>query len=182
MKKYLNILILITKQSLISFFFQSYPCRNSVEMDVDCFLFGLCVNASPLLSCSKITVCREIHFWANLRSKQFLKYFFASLAANTALSSTAPPTVRIIHSGNACNVEEERHTERVYTIREGETLELTCLVTGHPRPQVRESTQPAARYPPHLRFLLLGQIYTKPAFNYWRFKFALCTWMLMIKI
>lgn len=50
--------------------------------------------------------------------------------------STAPPTVRIIHSGHACNVEEERYTERVYTIREGETLELTCLVTGHPRPQV----------------------------------------------
>ncbi|CAF89299.1 unnamed protein product, partial [Tetraodon nigroviridis] len=49
----------------------------------------------------------------------------------------APPTVRIIHSGHACNVEEERYTERVYTIREGETLELTCLVTGHPRPQVR---------------------------------------------
>ncbi|KAI3364445.1 hypothetical protein L3Q82_011235, partial [Scortum barcoo] len=48
-----------------------------------------------------------------------------------------PPTVRIIHSGHACNVEEERHTERVYTIREGETLELSCLVTGHPRPQIR---------------------------------------------
>lgn len=53
--------------------------------------------------------------------------------------STAPPTVRIVHSGHACNVEEERYTERVYTIREGETLELTCLVTGHPRPQVRHS-------------------------------------------
>uniref|UniRef100_A0A6Q2X269 MAM domain containing glycosylphosphatidylinositol anchor 2 n=1 Tax=Esox lucius TaxID=8010 RepID=A0A6Q2X269_ESOLU len=49
----------------------------------------------------------------------------------------SPPTVRIVHSGHACNVEEERHTERVYTIREGETLELTCLVTGHPRPQIR---------------------------------------------
>ncbi|KAJ3607093.1 hypothetical protein NHX12_026607, partial [Muraenolepis orangiensis] len=47
-----------------------------------------------------------------------------------------PPTVRIIHSGHACNVEEERHAERVYTIREGETLELSCLVTGHPRPQI----------------------------------------------
>ncbi|KAL8168598.1 UNVERIFIED_CONTAM: hypothetical protein K2H54_005825, partial [Gekko kuhli] len=46
-----------------------------------------------------------------------------------------PPTVRIIHSGLACNIEEERYSERVYTIREGETLELTCLVTGHPRPQ-----------------------------------------------
>ncbi|KAK1795995.1 hypothetical protein P4O66_009096, partial [Electrophorus voltai] len=50
---------------------------------------------------------------------------------------TAPPTVRIVHSGHACNVEEERYSERVYTIREGETLELTCLVTGHPRPQIR---------------------------------------------
>ncbi|XP_048084666.1 MAM domain-containing glycosylphosphatidylinositol anchor protein 2 isoform X3 [Alosa alosa] len=49
----------------------------------------------------------------------------------------APPSVRIIHSGHACNIEEERYTERVYTIREGETLELTCLVTGHPRPQIR---------------------------------------------
>ncbi|XP_048830837.1 MAM domain-containing glycosylphosphatidylinositol anchor protein 2 isoform X1 [Brienomyrus brachyistius] len=49
----------------------------------------------------------------------------------------APPTVRIVHSGHACNIEEERYTERVYTIREGETLELTCLVTGHPRPQIR---------------------------------------------
>ncbi|KAL6036855.1 hypothetical protein STEG23_035058, partial [Scotinomys teguina] len=50
-------------------------------------------------------------------------------------SRTAPPTVRIVHSGLACNIEEERYSERVYTIREGETLELTCLVTGHPRPQ-----------------------------------------------
>lgn len=51
--------------------------------------------------------------------------------------NAAPPNVRIIHSGHACNIEEERYTERVYTIREGETLELTCLVSGHPRPQVR---------------------------------------------
>lgn len=53
---------------------------------------------------------------------------------------TAPPTVRIIHSGLACNIEEERYSERVYTIREGETLELTCLVTGHPRPQVSKKS------------------------------------------
>ncbi|KAM9777319.1 MAM domain-containing glycosylphosphatidylinositol anchor protein 2-like [Neosynchiropus ocellatus] len=51
----------------------------------------------------------------------------------------APPTVRIVHSGQTCNVEEERYSERVYTIREGETLELQCLVTGHPRPQIRWS-------------------------------------------
>lgn len=42
-------------------------------------------------------------------------------------------------------MEEERHTERVYTIREGETLELTCLVTGHPRPQV-------SSFPPSIPF------------------------------
>uniref|UniRef100_A0A673WFD5 MAM domain containing glycosylphosphatidylinositol anchor 2 n=1 Tax=Salmo trutta TaxID=8032 RepID=A0A673WFD5_SALTR len=53
------------------------------------------------------------------------------------VNCVSPPTVRIVHSGHACNVEEERHAERVYTIREGETLELTCLVTGHPRPQIR---------------------------------------------
>ncbi|KAI4902182.1 hypothetical protein NFI96_008258 [Prochilodus magdalenae] len=47
----------------------------------------------------------------------------------------APPSVRIVHSGHACTVEEERYSERVYTIREGETLELVCLVSGHPRPQ-----------------------------------------------
>uniref|UniRef100_A0A3Q2NUY6 MAM domain containing glycosylphosphatidylinositol anchor 2 n=1 Tax=Fundulus heteroclitus TaxID=8078 RepID=A0A3Q2NUY6_FUNHE len=57
--------------------------------------------------------------------------------AEYLIGMQSPPTVRIIHSGHACNVEEERHTERVYTIREGETLELTCLVTGHPRPQIR---------------------------------------------
>ncbi|TWW69051.1 MAM domain-containing glycosylphosphatidylinositol anchor protein 2 [Takifugu flavidus] len=64
--------------------------------------------------------------------------------------ANAPPTVRIIHSGHACNVEEERYTERVYTIREGETLELTCLVTGHPRPQEGEEGQAVsfARTPP----------------------------------
>uniref|UniRef100_A0A5F8GWZ0 MAM domain containing glycosylphosphatidylinositol anchor 2 n=1 Tax=Monodelphis domestica TaxID=13616 RepID=A0A5F8GWZ0_MONDO len=53
------------------------------------------------------------------------------------MNFNAPPTVRIVHSGLACNIEEERYSERVYTIREGETLELTCLVTGHPRPQIR---------------------------------------------
>uniref|UniRef100_A0A8C2ZDP4 MAM domain containing glycosylphosphatidylinositol anchor 2a n=1 Tax=Cyclopterus lumpus TaxID=8103 RepID=A0A8C2ZDP4_CYCLU len=53
------------------------------------------------------------------------------------LVSTAPPTVRIVHSGHTCNVEEERYSERVYTIREGATLELQCMVTGHPHPQIR---------------------------------------------
>ncbi|KAI2652358.1 MAM domain-containing glycosylphosphatidylinositol anchor protein 2 [Labeo rohita] len=64
-------------------------------------------------------------------------------------NSNSPPTVRIVHSGHACNVEEERYSERVYTIREGETLELTCLVTGHPRPQVREITITDQSQPQH---------------------------------
>lgn len=52
-------------------------------------------------------------------------------------SSAAPPTVRILHPRQPCNLQEERYAERVFTIREGATLELQCLVTGHPRPQVR---------------------------------------------
>uniref|UniRef100_A0A8C7DXK1 MAM domain containing glycosylphosphatidylinositol anchor 2 n=1 Tax=Oncorhynchus kisutch TaxID=8019 RepID=A0A8C7DXK1_ONCKI len=60
-----------------------------------------------------------------------------ALNGQKSMGEVSPPTVRIVHSGHACNVEEERHAERVYTIREGETLELTCLVTGHPRPQIR---------------------------------------------
>ena len=66
----------------------------------------------------------------------FIGWQFIYLFTYFLSDSTAPPTVRIVHSGLACNIEEERYSERVYTIREGETLELTCLVTGHPRPQV----------------------------------------------
>ncbi|XP_078458563.1 MAM domain-containing glycosylphosphatidylinositol anchor protein 2-like [Lampetra planeri] len=47
----------------------------------------------------------------------------------------SPPQARIVHSGQACNYNNEGYSERIYTIREGDTLELTCLVTGHPRPQ-----------------------------------------------
>uniref|UniRef100_A0AAV2JJE0 MAM domain containing glycosylphosphatidylinositol anchor 2a n=1 Tax=Knipowitschia caucasica TaxID=637954 RepID=A0AAV2JJE0_KNICA len=49
----------------------------------------------------------------------------------------SPPTVHIVHAAPACDVDEDRFTERVHTIREGQTLELLCLVTGHPRPQIR---------------------------------------------
>lgn len=50
--------------------------------------------------------------------------------------STAPAQAQIIHAGQACVVKEDNISERVYTIREGDTLVLQCLVTGHPRPQV----------------------------------------------
>ncbi|XP_053315805.1 MAM domain-containing glycosylphosphatidylinositol anchor protein 1 [Spea bombifrons] len=49
----------------------------------------------------------------------------------------APAQAQIIHAGQACVVKEDNISERVYTIREGDTMVLQCLVTGHPRPQVR---------------------------------------------
>lgn len=63
--------------------------------------------------------------------------FTGSLRLVHAQGVYAPPTVRIMHSAPACDVDEERFTERVHTIREGQTLELLCIVTGHPRPQIR---------------------------------------------
>ncbi|VTJ61482.1 Hypothetical predicted protein [Marmota monax] len=49
----------------------------------------------------------------------------------------SPAQAQIVHAGQACVVKEDNVSERVYTIREGDTLVLQCLVTGHPRPQVR---------------------------------------------
>ncbi|KAH0518123.1 MAM domain-containing glycosylphosphatidylinositol anchor protein 1 [Microtus ochrogaster] len=49
----------------------------------------------------------------------------------------APAQAQIVHAGQACVVKEDNISERVYTIRESDTLVLQCLVTGHPRPQVR---------------------------------------------
>uniref|UniRef100_A0A8C4QZJ9 MAM domain containing glycosylphosphatidylinositol anchor 1 n=1 Tax=Eptatretus burgeri TaxID=7764 RepID=A0A8C4QZJ9_EPTBU len=51
--------------------------------------------------------------------------------------SAASPQARITHQGQACNYNDEGYSERVYAIREGGTLELSCLVNGHPKPQVR---------------------------------------------
>uniref|UniRef100_A0AAQ6AII5 MAM domain containing glycosylphosphatidylinositol anchor 1 n=1 Tax=Amphiprion ocellaris TaxID=80972 RepID=A0AAQ6AII5_AMPOC len=45
--------------------------------------------------------------------------------------------VCIVHSGAACNVKDDNISERIYTIKEGDTLVLQCIVKGHPRPQVR---------------------------------------------
>uniref|UniRef100_A0A8C1UFW2 MAM domain containing glycosylphosphatidylinositol anchor 1 n=1 Tax=Cyprinus carpio TaxID=7962 RepID=A0A8C1UFW2_CYPCA len=49
----------------------------------------------------------------------------------------APANTQIVHSGQTCVVKEDNISERIYTIREGDTLVLQCLVKGHPRPQVR---------------------------------------------
>ncbi|XP_076850207.1 MAM domain-containing glycosylphosphatidylinositol anchor protein 1-like isoform X2 [Brachyhypopomus gauderio] len=48
----------------------------------------------------------------------------------------APANAQIVHSGQACVVKEDNISEGIYTIREGDTLVLQCLVKGHPRPQV----------------------------------------------
>uniref|UniRef100_A0AAX7USA9 MAM domain containing glycosylphosphatidylinositol anchor 1 n=1 Tax=Astatotilapia calliptera TaxID=8154 RepID=A0AAX7USA9_ASTCA len=50
---------------------------------------------------------------------------------------TAPANAQIVHSGAACNVKDDNMSERIYTIKEGDTLVLQCIVKGHPRPQVR---------------------------------------------
>ncbi|KAF7656935.1 hypothetical protein LDENG_00034110 [Lucifuga dentata] len=50
---------------------------------------------------------------------------------------TAPANAQIVHSGAACNVKDDNISERIYTIKEGDTLVLQCIVKGHPRPQVR---------------------------------------------
>uniref|UniRef100_A0A8D3A094 MAM domain-containing glycosylphosphatidylinositol anchor protein 1 n=1 Tax=Scophthalmus maximus TaxID=52904 RepID=A0A8D3A094_SCOMX len=52
-------------------------------------------------------------------------------------SLTAPANAQIVHSGAACNVKDDNISERIYTIKEGDTLVLQCIVKGHPRPQVR---------------------------------------------
>ncbi|XP_043916261.1 MAM domain-containing glycosylphosphatidylinositol anchor protein 1 [Protopterus annectens] len=49
----------------------------------------------------------------------------------------APAHAQIVHSGQACVIKDDIISDGVYTIREGDTLELKCLVKGHPRPQVR---------------------------------------------
>lgn len=53
---------------------------------------------------------------------------------------SAPANAQIVHSGQACVVKEDNISERIYTIREGDTLVLQCLVKGHPRPQVHTCT------------------------------------------
>ncbi len=55
-------------------------------------------------------------------------------------SLTAPANAQIVHSGAACNVKDDNISERIYTIKEGDTLVLQCLVKGHPRPQVSTQT------------------------------------------
>ncbi|KAM9476806.1 MAM domain-containing glycosylphosphatidylinositol anchor protein 1 isoform 1-T2 [Clarias gariepinus] len=64
--------------------------------------------------------------------------FFSVLQRFTRAQGVyAPANAQIVHSGQACVVKEDNISERIYTIREGDTLVLQCLVKGHPRPQVR---------------------------------------------
>ncbi|XP_061406187.1 MAM domain-containing glycosylphosphatidylinositol anchor protein 2-like isoform X2 [Lethenteron reissneri] len=49
----------------------------------------------------------------------------------------APPSARILAGGHACLLRDDGFSEYAYVIREGHSLQLTCVVSGHPRPQVR---------------------------------------------
>ncbi|CAF92760.1 unnamed protein product, partial [Tetraodon nigroviridis] len=55
----------------------------------------------------------------------------------------APANAQIVHSGAACNVNDDNIRERIYTIKEGDTLVLQCIVKGHPRPQVSSQSDPS---------------------------------------
>lgn len=76
------------------------------------------------------------------------------------LISVAPAQAQIIHAGQACVVKEDNISERVYTIREGDTLVLQCVVTGHPRPQVNVYyfTAAISVYPAFTFYVLFGQM------------------------
>lgn len=68
---------------------------------------------------------------------------FLSLCVYVCVSTaslTAPANAQIVHSGAACNVKDDNISERIYTIKEGDTLVLQCIVKGHPRPQVSSPT------------------------------------------
>uniref|UniRef100_A0AAY4ABC8 Ig-like domain-containing protein n=1 Tax=Denticeps clupeoides TaxID=299321 RepID=A0AAY4ABC8_9TELE len=67
----------------------------------------------------------------------FFSLRFLMDPCRACLSPAAPANAQIVHSGQACVVKEDNVSERIYTIREGDTLVLQCLVKGHPRPQVR---------------------------------------------
>ncbi|XP_013875971.1 MAM domain-containing glycosylphosphatidylinositol anchor protein 1 isoform X2 [Austrofundulus limnaeus] len=70
---------------------------------------------------------------------EFFWIFFFSSVHQLACGQGvyAPANAQIVHSGAACNVKDDNISERIYTIREGDTLVLRCIVKGHPRPQVR---------------------------------------------
>uniref|UniRef100_A0A3B4AHF5 MAM domain containing glycosylphosphatidylinositol anchor 2a n=1 Tax=Periophthalmus magnuspinnatus TaxID=409849 RepID=A0A3B4AHF5_9GOBI len=63
--------------------------------------------------------------------------WLCAVVCDVSSRGSTAPTVRIVHAAPACDVDEDRFTEGVHTIREGQTLELLCLVSGHPRPQIR---------------------------------------------
>lgn len=66
--------------------------------------------------------------------------FFRICSYAWAQGVYAPANAQIVHSGAACNVKDDNISERIYTIKEGDTLVLHCIVKGHPRPQVRWTT------------------------------------------
>lgn len=78
-----------------------------------------------MLISSLVSVCQRV-------AKHALCFF----------SPAAPANAQIVHSGAACNVNDDNISERIYTIKEGDTLVLQCIVKGHPRPQVSSQSDP----------------------------------------
>lgn len=94
------------------------------------------------------------------------------IPSTSSFLSTAPAQAQIIHAGQACVVKEDNISERVYTIREGDTLVLQCLVTGHPRPQV--SFQPCLS--PMLPTALLCSLHRKHNCGQWGAQLSPTCW------
>ncbi|KAK2531627.1 Mdga1 [Columba guinea] len=128
-------------------------CFGDVEFDQALYHQDLLLGQKPrtvLLSCfmdlvlySQQLAIENLLFFHRLAAQKLL--VMGTLEAkSTGLTKArgsdgflAPAQAQIIHAGQACVVKEDNISERVYTIREGDTLVLQCLVTGHPRPQVR---------------------------------------------
>uniref|UniRef100_A0A087Y9U7 MAM domain containing glycosylphosphatidylinositol anchor 1 n=1 Tax=Poecilia formosa TaxID=48698 RepID=A0A087Y9U7_POEFO len=70
-----------------------------------------------------------------LKVTQYLALTF--IVCNPDIINMPESRQQIVHSGAACNVKDDNISERIYTIKEGDTLVLQCIVKGHPRPQVR---------------------------------------------
>uniref|UniRef100_A0A672FDK3 MAM domain containing glycosylphosphatidylinositol anchor 1 n=1 Tax=Salarias fasciatus TaxID=181472 RepID=A0A672FDK3_SALFA len=73
-----------------------------------------------------------LFFFIGDLTKYIMYFFFLFLCV-----CVSPANAQIVHSGAACNVKDDNISERIYTIKEGDTLVLQCIVKGHPRPQVR---------------------------------------------
>lgn len=104
-----------------------FCCRDVTKYTMCLLSLSLCVCVCLCVYVYvRMATCLSLHVCLSMRSL------------------TAPANAQIVHSGAACNVKDDNISERIYTIKEGDTLVLQCIVKGHPRPQV--SSQPPAEH------------------------------------